>query len=75
MPNTAFDTTNEENPPKGLIDDLTSLVDQGVTVVIYHSDTNWICNWYGGEAVANEVNAPRFPNAGYVNISTSNMFH
>lgn len=34
-----------------------------------HSDYN--CNWFGGQVVATEINAPGYDEAGFVNISTS----
>lgn len=51
--------------------DITKLLAQGINIVMYHGDADYICNWIGGEAVANEIGAPGFSTAGYVDLSTS----
>lgn len=51
--------------------ELATLVKNGVTVVLFHGDSDWECNWIGGEASANMVKVPGFLQAGYVNITTS----
>ena len=43
---------------------------------MYTGDADYICNWLGGEVVSNEIGAPNFHNAGYVNITTTdNVVH
>ncbi|PBP22753.1 alpha/beta-hydrolase [Diplocarpon rosae] len=52
----------------GSISALRKLVEQNITVMF--------CNWLGVEAVSDEVNAPGFSSAGYVNLTTSdNQVH
>ena len=50
---------------------IASLLNEGVTVVLYNGDADWACNWRGGEISANNVNATGFADAGYVNITSS----
>ena len=48
--------------------DLEDLLNKGVRVSIYHGDADYICNWFGGEAVSLQVNythAAEFRAAGY----------
>jgi carboxypeptidase C (cathepsin A) len=47
---------------------LESLLDRSVRIVLYYGDADYICNWFGGEAVSLAVNythAARFRAAGY----------
>ena len=53
------------------IENLSKLLQQGVSVTLYNGDADFICNWIGGEEVAYRVGAPGFSTAGYVNVSTS----
>jgi len=55
--------------------DLGYLLDQGVRVTLYHGDADYICNWFGGEAVSLAVDwngKQRFNNAGYTDFIASN---
>ncbi|KAK1017804.1 hypothetical protein LTR33_019427, partial [Friedmanniomyces endolithicus] len=36
----------------GLIEDLAYLLTQGIRVALIYGDADFICNWYGGEAVS-----------------------
>jgi carboxypeptidase D len=54
----------------GLIQDLNDLITQDINIVLYHGDADYIVKWTGGEAVANEIDAPGFSQAGFENIST-----
>nr|GFD59211.1 carboxypeptidase S1-like [Tanacetum cinerariifolium] len=47
------------------------LLAAGVQVVLYYGDADFNCNWLGGQAVAEEIAAPGYDTAGFVNISTS----
>ncbi|KAK7569886.1 Alpha/Beta hydrolase protein [Phyllosticta citricarpa] len=50
------------------IKDLEMLLDNGVRVALYYGDADYICNWFGGEAVSLAINythAPQFRAAGY----------
>src|SRR5206468_2055328 len=49
---------------------IVKLLEEGVTVVLYNGDADYIYNWFSGEATSIEVGAPGFSEAGYVNIST-----
>ncbi|KAI9847248.1 MAG: hypothetical protein M1838_000962 [Thelocarpon superellum] len=37
---------------------LSSVVQSGVRTVVWAGDVDWICNWYGNQAVANAVDYP-----------------
>jgi carboxypeptidase C (cathepsin A) len=65
-----FQGPNDFIAGTGLIQDLNDLITQDVNIVLYHGDADFICNWMGGEVVANEIDAPGFSQAGYENIST-----
>lgn len=50
------------------IRDLEMLLDQGVRVSLYYGDADYICNWFGGQAVSLAVNythKAQFAAAGY----------
>ncbi len=50
------------------IEDIESLLNQGVRVALYYGDADYICNWFGGEAVSLAINythAAEFRAAGY----------
>ena len=66
-----FDATGDDARSNGAVDDVRSLVDDGIYVLHYAGDADYICNWLGGEKVSEVVGAPGFDEAGYVNISTS----
>ena len=39
-----------------LIQDLEEIIDSGVVVTMYHGDADYICNWFGGQAVSLQMN-------------------
>ena len=48
--------------------DLEMILNNGVRVALYYGDADYICNWFGGEAVSlalNYTNAAEFAAAGY----------
>ncbi|KAK3937819.1 Alpha/Beta hydrolase protein [Diplogelasinospora grovesii] len=68
---TNFGYTGDDGREVGTIEDLRSLVNDGITVALYAGDADYNCNWLGGQAVANEVAVKGWEGAGYVNMSTS----
>ncbi|KAI9759042.1 MAG: hypothetical protein M4579_002631 [Chaenotheca gracillima] len=72
----AFGATGDDGRESGTVEAIRKLLKQGITVALYHGDADYNCNWLGGEAVSNEIDAPGFCDAGYVNITTSdNVVH
>ncbi|KAI2471716.1 carboxypeptidase S1 [Annulohypoxylon bovei var. microspora] len=72
----AFDNTGDDAREMGTIEDIRYLLSKNITVAIYAGDADYNCNWLGGEAVAEEIAAPGFSQAGYVDIVTSdNVTH
>ena len=67
----AFGTTGDDDRLQGAVTDTTKLVNQGVYVVMFNGDADYICNWIGNEVVANNIGAPGWTDAGYTDISTS----
>ena len=67
----AFGSTGDDGRESGTIEAIRKLLKQGVDVLIYAGDADYNCNWLGGQAVVNEVNAPGFSKAGYADIHTS----
>ncbi|KAF2443671.1 peptidase S10, serine carboxypeptidase [Karstenula rhodostoma CBS 690.94] len=62
-----FQTTGDFVYP--LIDDLQAVLAYGVRVALIYGDADYICNWFGGEAVSLAVNythAEAFRASGYV---------
>lgn len=64
----------------GILQDLVSLLADGVRVALLYGDRDYICNWFGGEAVsfaiaqaAGPVYAPWY-SAGYAPIVTNNSY-
>jgi carboxypeptidase C (cathepsin A) len=50
------------------VSDLGHIIDSGVRVVLYYGDADYICNWFGGEAISLAVNftyAEQFRKADY----------
>lgn len=63
----AFQQTGDFIYPN-FIDDLEQLLDAGVRVSLIYGDADYICNWFGGEAVslaANYTHSAQFAAAGY----------
>lgn len=62
-----FDYTGDWAYPT-LLEDLEDLLNQGVRVALVYGDADYICNWFGGEAVSLQVNythSEQFRAAGY----------
>ncbi|KAF2190662.1 putative carboxypeptidase S1 [Zopfia rhizophila CBS 207.26] len=63
----AFQETGDFVYPN-FIEDIEQLLDDGVRVALYYGDADYICNWFGGEAVSlavNYRNKKEFNAAGY----------
>ncbi|KAB8346155.1 hypothetical protein FH972_023201 [Carpinus fangiana] len=64
----AFQQTGDFVYPD-FLDDLSDILNNGVRVSLIYGDADYICNWFGGEAVSLQVNythAEQFRAAGYV---------
>jgi carboxypeptidase C (cathepsin A) len=66
-----FASTGDNARPHTVMVDMRRLLESGTTVLLYYGDADYVCNWIGGEIVAEEVGAHGFGSAGYVDISTS----
>ncbi|KAG9229722.1 Alpha/Beta hydrolase protein [Amylocarpus encephaloides] len=72
----AFTYTGDDNREEGTIAAMRKLLRRGVNVVLFAGDADYNCNWLGNEAVATEVHAPGYHEAGYTDIRTSdNITH
>lgn len=64
----AFDRTGDFGFPV-FIDDLEMILNRGVRVSLFYGDADYICNWFGGEAIANALDfkhRAEFATTGYV---------
>ncbi|KAF2085724.1 alpha/beta-hydrolase [Saccharata proteae CBS 121410] len=68
---TAFGSTGDDDREMRTVEDVRCLLGQGVAVMMYFGDADYNCNWLGGQAVAKEINATGFVDAGFANLSTS----
>ncbi|KAH8892090.1 alpha/beta-hydrolase [Thozetella sp. PMI_491] len=68
---TGFGLTGDDGREMGTVEDVRKLVKANVTVALYAGDADYICNWIGVEAVADEVRAPGYKCAGYANMTMS----
>jgi hypothetical protein len=72
----AFGNTGDDDRESGTIEACRKLLAAGVQVMLYYGDADYNCNWLGGQGVAEEIDAPGYSTAGFVNISTSdNIVH
>lgn len=63
----AFQTTGDFIYPN-FLEDLNMLLDAGVRVALFYGDADYICNWFGGQAISLAVNythSTEFAAAGY----------
>lgn len=73
----AFWFTGDFANPK-LLKDLQELLDANVRVSLWYGDSDYICNWYGGEALSlgvNYTNAEKFRSAGYTPLIADGVHH
>lgn len=74
---TAFDMRGDEMYPEAK-QELESLLDHGVRVVLFHGDADYICNWFGGEAVSLALEhdgSKGFCDAGYANFTVDGKIY
>ncbi|GAO14990.1 hypothetical protein UVI_02027820 [Ustilaginoidea virens] len=76
----AFQGTGDQSRG-GNIKRLADLLDRGIRIGLIYGDRDYICNWYGGEAVALAIAnqsranyASRFPAAGYAPIIVNDSY-
>lgn len=67
----AFGDTGDDDRESGTIEACQKLLAAGVELTLYYGDADYNCNWFGGQVVADEIAAPGYDSAGFVNISTS----
>ena len=67
----AFGNTGDDDRLEGSVKDCRRLINQGVYMVQFNGDADYICNWIGNEAVVDNIDAPGYSSAGYEDISTS----
>ena len=67
----AFGNTGDDDRTQGSVAASRKLAEQGVYVVQYNGDADYICNWIGNEAVVEKIDPPGWSSAGYVNVKTS----
>lgn len=61
----------------GRLEDLSSLIEDGIKVALVYGDRDYACNWIGGEAISLAVNYSRstdFASAGYENITVNSTY-
>jgi carboxypeptidase C (cathepsin A) len=66
----AFAGTGDDARKFNIVSDLRKLLEKGVSVLQYAGDADYICNWIGGEAVAEEMGVAGFDRAGYEDLKT-----
>lgn len=66
-----FGATGDDSRLLNTVPDMLKLIQANLTVIMYTGDADYNCNWLGGEVVSNNIGAPNFDQAGYVNITTS----
>jgi carboxypeptidase C (cathepsin A) len=67
----SFTVTGDDARDVMTTEDILNLLKNNVTVTLWAGDADFICNWFGVEAVANFINPPGFTEAGYAKIETS----
>ncbi|QDS68547.1 hypothetical protein FKW77_010914 [Venturia effusa] len=66
----AFLKTGDTVKNLTIMEDMKSLIRRGIPVVLLYGDADYICNWRGGEAVADALAVDGFDSAGYVDVQT-----
>jgi carboxypeptidase D len=66
----AFDLTGDDGRELGIIKILGELAGEGINVVLYNGDADYICNHLGVEASAAAVGFPGYDKAGFADILT-----
>ncbi|KAI0598269.1 alpha/beta-hydrolase [Biscogniauxia sp. FL1348] len=70
----AFNLTGDyaRRNPKGYLENIATLLDSGIQVTMVYGDSDFACNWIGGERVSLDVNyqsRDSFNIAGYANVT------
>lgn len=71
----AFQTTGDFIYPN-FLEDINMLLDAGVRVALFYGDADYICNWFGGQAISLAVNythSSEFATAGYQPFSRTKL--
>lgn len=68
---TAFGSTGDDDRRMSTVEDVGRLLARNVSVVLYFGDADYNCNWLGGQAVAEQVGAAGYAEAGFVDVRTS----
>lgn len=66
-----FGNTGDDDRESGTVAASRFLADEGVYTVHFAGDADYVCNWLGVEAIVDDIDAPGYSSAGFVNISTS----
>ncbi|KAM3555624.1 hypothetical protein ARSEF4850_005902 [Beauveria asiatica] len=67
----AFHTTADVGRSVGSVEALQSLVNHDIAVAMWAGDADAICNWMGGQAVADMVGVAGWADAGFANLTAS----
>ncbi|RDW88375.1 carboxypeptidase S1 [Coleophoma cylindrospora] len=68
----AFNSTGDDSRTGAIINTaMQTILQEGVTVTTFAGDADYDSNWIGGQVVANNVNAPGWTQAGFVNLTTT----
>ncbi|KAF1984927.1 putative serine carboxypeptidase [Aulographum hederae CBS 113979] len=68
---TAFGATGDDDRLFDIYGDLRDIHASGAQLVLYFGDADYICNWLGGEVIADNLGIAGYDAAGFVNISSS----
>ncbi|KAM3535662.1 hypothetical protein MY4038_001141 [Beauveria bassiana] len=67
----AFHTTADNGRSVGSVEALQNLVNHDVAVAMWAGDADVICNWFGGQTIADMVDVAGWSDAGFTNLTAS----